>query len=389
MAENPIQGFQTDTGVEQYDYNALANKPTLITQNEINAAITAANKYTDEQIDKIDITPSVQIELDTSLSVQGKAADAKAVGDALGKKLDTTELGSAINTALQQAKVSGDFDGPQGPQGEIGPQGLQGPQGEQGLVGPQGEQGEKGEKGEQGEQGPAGPAGPQGEKGEQGEQGPAGPAGPAGPQGPQGEQGLVGPQGEQGEKGEKGEKGEQGERGEKGEKGEQGPQGEQGIQGPQGEPGVYTKVNGIAPDETGNVTLTATDVDALPSSGGNMTGVINMNGHSISGLNDPTEESQAANKGYVDTNAVPASLSASGWVGDSAPYTQTITVNELTDKRRAMVYPAYGEDTTANLAMKEACAAVSYAKRNGGSIVFTCLEDKPSVDISIIVEVYV
>ena len=332
MAENPIQGFQTDTGVEQYDYNALANKPTLITQNEINAAITAANKYTDEQIDKIDITPSVQIELDTSLSVQGKAADAKAVGDALGKKLDTTELGSAINTALQQAKVSGDFDGPQGPQGEIGPQGLQGPQGEQGLVGPQGEQGEKGEKGE---------------------------------------------------------KGEQGERGEKGEKGEQGPQGEQGIQGPQGEPGVYTKVNGIAPDETGNVTLTATDVDALPSSGGNMTGVINMNGHSISGLNDPTEESQAANKGYVDTNAVPASLSASGWVGDSAPYTQTITVNELTDKRRAMVYPAYGEDTTANLAMKEACAAVSYAKRNGGSIVFTCLEDKPSVDISIIVEVYV
>ena len=54
-----------------------------------------------------------------------------------------------------------------------------------------------------------------------------------------------------------------------------------------------------------------------------------------------------------------------------------------------MVYPAYGEDTAANLAMKEACAAVSYAKRNGGSIVFTCLEDKPSVDISIIVEVYV
>lgn len=120
MAENPIQGFQTDIGVQQYDYNALANKPTLITQTEVNAAITAANKYTDEQIAKIDTTPTVQIELDTSLSVQGKAADAKAVGDALGEKLGTTELDSAISTALAQAKASGEFNGSQGPQGEPG-----------------------------------------------------------------------------------------------------------------------------------------------------------------------------------------------------------------------------------------------------------------------------
>ena len=117
MAENPIQGFQTDTGVEQYDYNALANKPTLITQTEIDAAITTANRYTDEQIAKIDTTPIVQIELDTSLSIQGKAADAKAVGDALGEKLGTTELDSAINTALAQAKASGEFDGKDGTDG--------------------------------------------------------------------------------------------------------------------------------------------------------------------------------------------------------------------------------------------------------------------------------
>lgn len=123
MAENPIQGFQTDTGVEQYDYNALANKPTLITQTEIDAAITTANRYTDEQISKIDTTPTVQIELDTTLSVQGKAADAKAVGDALGEKLDTTELDSAINTALAQAKASGEFDGKDGTDGTNGTDG--------------------------------------------------------------------------------------------------------------------------------------------------------------------------------------------------------------------------------------------------------------------------
>ena len=114
MAENPIKGFQTDAGVKQYDYNALANKPTLVTWAEVNAAIITAKKYTDEQIGKIDITPTVQIELDTSLSVQGKAADAKAVGDALGEKLGTTELDSAIDTALQQAKASGDFNGKDG-----------------------------------------------------------------------------------------------------------------------------------------------------------------------------------------------------------------------------------------------------------------------------------
>lgn len=63
---------------------------------------------------------------------------------------------------------------------------------------------------------------------------------------------------------------------------------------------ITKKVNGIAPDETGNVTLTAADVGALPVSGGDMTGPINMNGQSISGLNSPTEDTQAANKGYMD-----------------------------------------------------------------------------------------
>ena len=91
MAENPIQGFQTDTGVKQYDYNALANKPTLITQIEVEEAVAEANKYTDEQIAKINISPTVQIELDTTLSKEGKAADAKAVGNALGEKLSKNE----------------------------------------------------------------------------------------------------------------------------------------------------------------------------------------------------------------------------------------------------------------------------------------------------------
>ena len=90
----------------------------------------------------------------------------------------------------------------------------------------------------------------------------------------------------------------------------------------------------------------------------------------------------------MDTTEVSETLTAAGWVG-SGPYTQTITVAALTDGRRCMVYPAYGDDDDANLTMKEACGCVSYSKRDGQNVVFTCLEDKPAVDISVQLELYV
>ena len=153
--------------------------------------------------------------------------------------------------------------------------------------------------------------------------------------------------------------------------------------------GAVSSVAGVSPDATGNVTLTAADVGALAVSGGDMEGPINMNGQPISGLNPPTEDTQAANKGYVDTTTVSLSLPASGWVGDSAPYTQTIAVDGLTDGRQIEVHPAYGDDIDANIAMREACGFLSYAKREGQNVTFTCLEDKPEVDIDVTVEVYV
>lgn len=66
--------------------------------------------------------------------------------------------------------------------------------------------------------------------------------------------------------------------------------------------GSVSSVAGVSPDSTGNVTLTAADVGALAVSGGDVTGEIRMNGQPISGLNDPTEGTQAARKGYVDTS---------------------------------------------------------------------------------------
>lgn len=64
--------------------------------------------------------------------------------------------------------------------------------------------------------------------------------------------------------------------------------------------GSVVTVNWNGPDENGNVQLTAENVGSLALSGGTMTGAIDMDGHTISGLNPPTEATQVANKGYVD-----------------------------------------------------------------------------------------
>lgn len=81
-------------------------------------------------------------------------------------------------------------------------------------------------------------------------------------------------------------------------------------------------------------------------------------------------------------------IPASGWAG-SGPYTYSAKAFGLADRRRCMVYPAYGDDAAANLPMKEACGCVSYSKREGQIITFVCLEDKPAVDISVQLELYV
>ena len=64
--------------------------------------------------------------------------------------------------------------------------------------------------------------------------------------------------------------------------------------------GSVSSVANISPDENGNVPLTAEHVGAVPSTGGDMTGELRMNGQPISGLNLPTANDHAANMGFVN-----------------------------------------------------------------------------------------
>lgn len=86
-------------------------------------------------------------------------------------KLSQADLQSGIDTALEQAKESGEFKGEKGDKGEQGIQGIQGVQGEKGDKGDTGEQGMQGIQGVQGEKGDKGEQGIQGEKGNTGEKG--------------------------------------------------------------------------------------------------------------------------------------------------------------------------------------------------------------------------
>ena len=99
------------------------------------------------------------IALDTTLTQSGKAADAKAVGDALAGKqpkgdyLTQNTLQTATNTALAQAKASGEFDGADGITPHIGDNGNwylgdtdtgKPSRGDTGATGPKGDKGADG-----------------------------------------------------------------------------------------------------------------------------------------------------------------------------------------------------------------------------------------------------
>lgn len=133
--------------------------PTSATQGKVNQL------YRDEDTQRLYICTATDggytwaavsggsVDVDDTLTKAGYAADAKAAGDAIGKKLDETALPTAINDALAQAKASGEFDGAKGEKGDKGDPGAQGIRGEKGEAGPAGAKGDTGPTGPKGADG--------------------------------------------------------------------------------------------------------------------------------------------------------------------------------------------------------------------------------------------
>lgn len=129
---------------------------------------------------------------------------------------------------------------------------------------------------------------------------------------------------------------------------------------------------------------------ALPKTGGTMTGDVTMSGKKITGLGDPTNDGDVVHKKYVDEkrklfNCV---LTVNDWVGDKAPYTQTIGIEGILGTDRPHYGPVYSENTETALAEKEAWALVDDLDTADGSVTFTCFDDKPEVNVAIQMEVH-
>lgn len=152
--------------------------------------------------------------------------------------------------------------------------------------------------------------------------------------------------------------------------------------------GAVSSVAGVSPDETGNVSLDAASVKALGLSGGIMKGSINMNGQAITGLNEPTGDTQPATKKYADSIGTAAekrkltffnkSVSASSFGSDSTyadyPYRAAIALSEVTSGMIPEVIFAPTDAVSGNFAS----VAAAY---NGGVYIYAA--EQPSAAITI------
>lgn len=93
-------------------------------------------------------------------------------------------------------------------------------------------------------------------------------------------------------------------------------------------------------------------------------------------------------KNYIDSKhmSVQISVPASGWSA-SAPYTQSVSVSGLLATDNPHVFPVYSDTLATAVNQAERWAMVSTATTSSGSLTLKCFEDKPTVDLILMVEV--
>ena len=128
---------------------------------------------------------------------------------------------------------------------------------------------------------------------------------------------------------------------------------------------------------------------ALPKTGGAMTGPIAMGGSRVTGLGTPTDAGDASTKGYVDGKHFLATVArpAAGWLGDAAPYTQTVAVPGILETDTPHYGVVYSGTAEEKASRKEGFSLVDDLDTAAGSVTFTCFEEKPEVDLTVQLEV--
>ena len=110
-----------------------------------------------------------------------------------------------------------------------------------------------------------------------------------------------------------------------------------------------------------------------------------------------SQEAEQNAKRYTDSkhNIFTVTLTAEGWTGEAAPFTQSVDVEGILETDRphwGLIYSDIeeGVETTVHelkLAEKEAYNVVDDLDTANGSVTFTCLEEKPAIALTIQMEV--
>ena len=128
--------------------------------------------------------------------------------------------------------------------------------------------------------------------------------------------------------------------------------------------------------------------NALPKSGGAMSGNLGMGGNKVTGLGAPEDEADAANKAYVDGKHLLFSITipASGWSNwGNGVFVQAVAINGMLPGDWPHVTLNHGLDTI--VTAKEEYSKIMTAWADTNLIAFMCYEDIPTIDLIIAVEV--
>lgn len=95
----------------------------------------------------------------------------------------------------------------------------------------------------------------------------------------------------------------------------------------------------------------------------------------------------ALDAGKAETATYTITLTAAGWQGAAAPYTQTVAVAGILVTDTPHYTAVYSGTNDQKIAQQEAWSMVSEDSTANGSITFVCFEDKPEVDLALQLEV--
>lgn len=80
-------------------------------------------------------------------------------------------------------------------------------------------------------------------------------------------------------------------------------------------------------------------------------------------------------------------LTADGWTGETAPYTQVVTISGIDETSRPYLYPILSDTVETGLEQQKQWGYITKAVTSADTITFSCYKTKPTIDINFEAEV--